>query len=182
VGTWTVWLIALTWSVAVASSPVLPPNTDVFLTTEVGTIVGVGTATGSGAFEIRILEGFSGPARLTLVAPGAVSVFDVMVRGRDRQLPEGDLQLLDGTSVLASWRSGGVVVLVVWSEAPAAAGRAPGMDGRAPGMDGRAPGIEGSNASETGRENANPRASEGGNPSPGEANPRSGEENPGRRP
>lgn len=160
-GTWTVWLIALVWSVAVAASPVLPPDTEVFLTTEIGTIVGIGTTNGSGAFEIRILEGFSGPARLTLVAPGAVSVFDVVVRGRDPLLPEGDLQLLDGTSVLASWRSGGGVVLVVWSEAPPEGVRAPG--------------IEGSNASETGRENANPRASEGGNP-------RSGEENPGRRP
>ena len=167
-GTWTVWLIALMWSVAVAASPVPPPDTEVFLTTEVGTIVGVGTATGSGVFEIRILEGFSGPARLTLVAPGAVSVFDVLVRGRDALLPEGDLQLPDGTSLLASWRSGGGVVLVVWSEAPAVGVRAQGVDGRAPG-------IEGSNASETGRENANPRASEGGNP-------RSGEENPGRKP
>jgi hypothetical protein len=168
VGTWTVWLIALTWSVAIASSPVLPPDAEIFLTTEVGTIVGVGTTTGGGAFEIRILEGFSGPARLTLVAPGAVSVFDVVVRGRDPLLPEGDLQLPDGTSVLASWRSGGGVVVVVWSEVPAAGVRAPGTDGRAPG-------IEGSNASETGRENANPRASEGGNP-------RSGEKNPGRKP
>jgi hypothetical protein len=166
--TWIVWLIALTWSVAVASSPVLPPDAEIFLTTEVGTIVGVGTTTGSGAFEIRILEGFSGPARLTLVAPGAVSVFDVVVRGRDPLLLEGDLQLPDGTSVLASWRSGGGVVLVVWSEAPAAGVRAPG--------------IRGSNASETGLDHANPRASEGGNPSPGEANPRSGEENPGRKP
>jgi hypothetical protein len=173
VGTWTVWLIALTWSVAVASSPVLPPDAEIFLTTEVGTIVGVGTTTGRGAFEIRILEGFSGPARLTLVAPGAVSVFDVVVRGRDPLLPEGDLQLPDGTSVLAAWRSGGGVVLVVWSEATGV---------RAPGMDGRAPGIEGSNASETGLDHANPRASEGGSQSPGEANPRSGDENPGRRP
>jgi hypothetical protein len=168
VGTWTVWLIALTWSVAVASSPVLPPDAEVFLTTEVGTIVGVGTTTGAGAFEIRILQGFSGPARLTVVAPGAVSVLDVVVRGRDPLLPEGDLQLPDGTSVLASWRSGGGVVLVVWSEAPATGVRAPG--------------IRGSTASETGLEHANPRASEGGNPSPGEANPRSGDENPGRKP
>ncbi|MFO8149626.1 MAG: hypothetical protein R6T93_04990 [Trueperaceae bacterium] len=180
--TWIVWLIALTWSAAVASSSLFPPDAEVFLTVERGTIVGVGKITGGSVFEIQILQGFSGPARLTLVAPGEVSVFDVVVRGRDpqapdgdpqlpdgdRQLPSGDLLLPDGTSVFASLRSGGVAVAVVWSEAAVA-------DDRPPGTDGRSSGIDQSNASETGRDNANPRASEGGNP-------RSGEENPGRRP
>ena len=183
---WIVWIIALTWSLAVASPLAIPPdaasldfpldvaasvfpaNADVFLTSERGTIVGVGRITEGRTFEIRILQGFSGPARLTLVAPGEVSVVDVVVRGRDPQLPDGDLLLSDGTSVFGSLRLGGVVIAVVWSDAPA-----PGD---------RAPGILGSNASEQGLENANPRASEGGNPNPGEPNPRSGDENPGRRP
>jgi len=174
---WIVWIIALTWSLAVASAlaippdaaaSVFPPDADVFLTSELGTIVGVGRIADGRAFEIRILQGFSGPARLTLVAPGEVSVVDVVVRGRDPQLPDGDLLLSNGASVFASLRLGGVVIAVVWSEAPASGDRAPG--------------ILGSNASEQGLEKANPRASEGGNPGPGEANPRSGEENPGRRP
>jgi hypothetical protein len=165
---WIVWIIALTWSLAVASPLAMPTNADVFLTTERGTIVGVGRISEGRAFEIRILQGFSGPARLTLVAPGDVSVVDVVVRGRDLQLPDGDLLLLDGTSVLASLRMGGVVITVVWSEASAAGDRAPG--------------ILGANASERGLEQSNPRADEGGNPNPGEPNPRAGEDNPGRRP
>lgn len=185
---WIVWIIALTWSLAVASplaippdaaasdfppdtaasafppdtaASVFPPDADVFLTSERGTIVGVGRITEGRTFEIRILQGFSGPARLTLVAPGEVSVVDIVVRGRDPQTPDGDLLLSDGASVFASLRLGGVVIAVVWSEAPAAGFRAPG--------------ILGSNASEQGLENANPRASEGGNP-------RSGEDDRGRRP
>jgi hypothetical protein len=138
------------------------------LTTERGTIVGVGRISEGRAFEIRILQGFSGPARLTLVAPGDVSVLDVVVRGRDLQLPDGDLLLLDGTSVLASLRMGGVVITVVWSEAPP-----PEIARRA--SSGRTPATEG-------LEKSNPRADEGGNPNPGEPNPRSGEENPGRKP
>ncbi len=173
--TWLVWLVALAWSVAVASSPVFPPNAEVFLTADSGTIVGVGKVTDGRVFEIRILQGFSGPARLTLVAVGEVSVLDIVVRGRTPQLADGDLLLPDGSSLFASLRSGGVAVAVVWSEAPVA-------DDREPDSDDREPGIEGSNASETGRDNANPRASEGGNPSPGKANPRSGDENPGRKP
>jgi len=179
--TWIVWLVALTWSLAVAASPVFPPDAEVFLTAEGGTIVGVGRIVDGRAFELRILRGFSGAARLTLVSPGDVSVYDVVVRGPEPQapdagpslpdgerlLPDGDLLLPDGTSVFAALRSVGVVTALVWSEAPAGGDRAPGVDGREPG-------IEGSNASETGRDNANPRASEGGNP-------RSGEDNPGRR-
>lgn len=179
---WIVWLIALTWPAAVAASPLFPPDAEVFLTAESGTIVGVGSFTAGRTFEIRILRDFSGPARLTLVARGEVSVVDVVVRGpgprlpdgdipvpeRDLLTPDGDLLLSDGTSVFASLRAGGVVIEFVWSEPSAAGDRAP--DG-----DGREPGIEGSNASDTGRDNANPRASEGGNP-------RSGEENPGRKP
>jgi hypothetical protein len=174
---WIVWIIALTWSVAVASPvailpdaapPVYPPNAAVFLTSERGTIVGVGTITEGRTFEVRILQGFSGPARLTLVAPGEVSVINVVVRGREPLMPDGDLLLSDGTSVFASLRLGGVVIVVVWSEAPA------GGD--------RAPGILGSDASEQGLESADPRATDGGNPSPGEPNPRSDEDNPGRRP
>jgi len=173
---WIVWLIALAWSAAATASPTFQPGAEVFLTAEGGTIVGVGGFTAARTFEIRILRDFSGPARLTLVAAGEVSVVDVVVRGPgarspdgDPPLPGGDLLLADGTSVFASLRAGGVVIEVVWSEPPAAAGD------RAPDRDGREPGIEGSKASDTGRENANPRASEGGNP-------RSGEENPGRKP
>ena len=179
---WIVCLIALTWSAAVAASPHFPPAAEVFLTAESGTIVGVGSFTAGRTFEIRILRGFDGPAWLTLVAPGEVSVVDVVVRGPRPQVPDGagvlpegdllatdgDVLLADGTSVFASLRAGGIVVEFVWSEPSAGGDRAPdGGD--------RAPGIEGSNASDTGRESANPRASEGGNP-------RSGEENPGRRP
>jgi hypothetical protein len=179
---WIVWLIALTWSSAVAASPLFPPDAEVFLTAESGTIVGVGSFTAGRTFEIRILRDFSGPARLTLVARGEVSVVDVVVRGPGPRLPDGgfaaplgDLLLADGTSVFASLRAGGVVIEFVWSEPSIAGDRAPDGGGRAPGDDGREPGIEGSNASDTGRDNANPRASEGGNP-------RSGEENPGRKP
>jgi hypothetical protein len=165
---WIVGLIALTLSLAVASPLAMPTNADVFLTSERGTIVGVGRIAEGRAFELRILQGFSGPARLTLVAPGDVSVREVVVRGRDPQLPDGDLLLLDGTSVLAALRMGGVVITVVWSEAPAAGAREPG--------------ILGSNASDQGLEKSNPRADEGGNPNLGEPNPRSGEDNPGRGP
>lgn len=186
---WIVWLIALTWSAAVAASPLFPPDAEVFLTAESGTIVGVGSFTAGRTFEVRILRDFSGPARLTLVARGEVSVVDVVVRGPGPRLPDGDpllpegelagtlgdLLLADGTSVFASLRAGGVVIEFMWSEPSVAGDRAPDGGGRAPGDDGREPGIEGSNASDTGRDNANPRASEGGNP-------RSGEENPGRKP
>lgn len=158
--TWIVWLVVLLGSVGGAASPVFPADAHVFLTVDRGTIVGVGRVGQDGALEIQILRGFSGPARLTVVASGEVDVFDVIVRGPGVQLPYGDVQLADGTSLFAPL-PGGAGASLVWSEAPA--------DGV------RAPGIEGSNASETGRENANPRASEGGNP-------RSGEENPGRRP
>ena len=180
--TWIVWLVALTWSAAVAASPHLPPDAEVFLTVESGTIVGVGRISDGRTIELRVLRGFSGPARFTLVAPGEVSVFDVWVRGPvprppegapaalegAPQLPDGDLLLPDGTSLFASLRSGGGVVAWVWAESSA--------DGeRVLGRDDRPPGIEGSNASDTGRDRANPRASEGGNP-------RSGEDNPGRKP
>ena len=180
--TWTVWLIALTWSVAVAAPPLLPPDAELFLTAESGTIVGVGTISDGQSLEIRVLQGFSGPARITLVAPGEVSVFDVWVRGPvpwpadgAARVPEGvppsldgDLLLADGTSLFASLRDGGGVVAWLWAEASA--------DGeRVLGGEARPPGIEGSSASETGVDQANPRASEGGDP-------RSDEENPGRRP
>jgi hypothetical protein len=180
--TWIVWLIALTWSAAVAASPLFPPDAEVFLTAESGTIVGVGRISGGRSFEIRVLWDFSGPARFTLVAPGEVSVFDVWVRGPAPRPPDGeapvpegapqplggDLLLPDGTSLFASLRASGVIVAWAWAEASDAADHAAGIEGREPG-------IEGSSASDTGRENANPRASEGGNP-------RSGEENPGRKP
>lgn len=159
--TWIAWLVALTWSAAIAATPVLPTDADVFLTVERGTIVGVGSVADGGALEMRILQGFSGPARLMLVARGEVAVFDVVVLGPDASRPEGDLLLADGTSLFAAWRTEGVGVQLVWSEAPAVGARPPG--------------ILGSSASEKGLENANPRASEGGNP-------RSGEENPGRKP
>jgi hypothetical protein len=183
---WIVWLVALTWSAALASTPTLPleevplvfpanpaasiwtGDAAVILTSERGTIVGVGRVSGGRAFEIRILQGFSGPARLTIVARGEVSVIDVVVRGRGLQLPDGDLLLSDGTSVLAALRMGGVVITVVWSEVPSAGDRAPG--------------ILGSSASDQGLEKSDPRADEGGNPNAGEPNPRSGEDNPGRRP
>lgn len=158
--TWIVWLVVLLGSVGVASSPVVPADADVFLTIDRGTIVGVGKVVEGGALELRLLRGFSGPARLTIVTPGEVAVFDVVVRGPGVLLPFGDVLLADGTSLFAAL-PGGVGASLVWSEAPA--------DGM------RAPGIEGSSASDTGREKANPRASEGGNP-------RSGEENPGRKP
>jgi hypothetical protein len=178
---WIVGLIALTWSAAVAASPLFPPGAEAILTAEGGTIVGVGGFTAGRTFEIRVLRDFSGPARLTLVVPGQVSVFDVVVRGPGPRVPPGDplpqgdlaptlgdLLLADGTSVFAALRADGVAVEFVWSEPPEAGDRAPGGDDREPG-------IEGSNASDTGRDNAHPRASEGGNP-------RSGEENPGRKP
>ncbi|MFU8889641.1 MAG: hypothetical protein ACNA8N_13690 [Trueperaceae bacterium] len=180
--TWFVWLVALAWSLALASPPVIPLDAEVFLTAERGTIVGFGRITAGQSFEIRVLQGFSGPAQLAFVAPGEVSVIDVVVRGpgarlpdgapdlpdTERHLSDGDLLLPDGSSLFAVLRAGGVGIALVWSEAPAAGDRASGVGERPPG-------IEGSNASDTGRENANPRASEGGNP-------RSGEDNPGRRP
>ncbi len=180
--TWIVWLVALMSSAAVAATPLFPPDAEVFLTSESGTIVGVGRISDGRSFEIRVLRGFSGPARFTLVAPGQVSVFDVWVRGPAPRLPEadapvpdgapplldGDLLLPDGTSLFASLRAAGGGVAWVWAEATA--------DGEPVlGGEGRPPGITGSSASDTGRDAASPRASEGGNP-------RSDEENPGRKP
>jgi len=161
-------LIVLLWPVAAAAAPVFPSDASVILTAERGDIVGVGRIVGGRTFEIQILQGFAGPARVAFVAAGKVLVLDIVVHGRGPTLPDGDLLLPDGASVFGLLRAGGVEIAVVWTTAPPPSERLPG--------------ILGSNASEQGLENANPRASEGGNPSPGEPNPRSGDESPGRRP
>jgi len=152
-------LIVLLWPVAAAVAPVFPSDASVILTAERGDIVGVGKVVGGRTFEIQILQGFVGPARLAFVAFGKVLVLDVEVRGRGPTLPDGDLLIPDGASVFGLMRAGGVEIAVVWAAAPPV----------------RAPGILGSNATQTGLDNANPRASEGGSP-------RSGEDAPGRRP
>ena len=58
-------------------------DADVLVTDARGVIVGVGRVVAGASFELRFLEGFSGPARLTLLRPdGTTEALDVVVDGR----------------------------------------------------------------------------------------------------
>jgi hypothetical protein len=55
---------------------------DIIVTDARGVIVGVGRVVAGASFELRLLDGFVGPARLTLLRPdGATEVLDVVVDG-----------------------------------------------------------------------------------------------------
>jgi hypothetical protein len=83
------WLtvLALTWAAA-ADAPeavvvrLTGMDGDVIVTDVGGVIVGVGRVVAGEAFELRFLEGFVGPARLTLLRKdGATEALDVVVNG-----------------------------------------------------------------------------------------------------
>jgi hypothetical protein len=85
-----VWLTALVLSwAAAADAPeavaarLIGVDGDVIVTDARGVIVGVGRVVAGASFELRVLEGFVGPARLTVLRPdGATEVLDVLVDGR----------------------------------------------------------------------------------------------------
>jgi len=94
------WLTALAFAWAVAAEvpdavavALTAGDADVLVTDARGVIVGVGRVVAGASFELRVLEGFVGPARLTLLRPdGTTEVFEVMVG--DHVLVHG-LDLLD---------------------------------------------------------------------------------------
>jgi len=84
------WLTVLVLSCALAADApeaiaarLTDGDGDLLVTDAGGVIVGVGRVVAGASFELRILEGFVGPARLTLLRPdGATEVLDVVVNGR----------------------------------------------------------------------------------------------------
>lgn len=76
----TILLLALLWGVASAAVPSLPPDARLMITDPRGVIVGVGHITGGTAFEMTLLTGFEGRARLTLLLDdGRTEAFEVVV-------------------------------------------------------------------------------------------------------
>lgn len=97
------WATALCLAWAAAADPpeavaerLTAADGDVIVTDARGVIVAVGRVVAGSSFELRVLEGFVGPARLTLLHPdGATEALDVVID--DRVMVEGVdlLELLD---------------------------------------------------------------------------------------
>ncbi len=86
------WLaaLALVWAAA-ADGPaagavaLVGGDGDIIVTDARGVIVGVGRVVAGALFELRLLAGFAGSARLTLLRPdGTTSVLEVVIDGRVR--------------------------------------------------------------------------------------------------
>jgi hypothetical protein len=81
------WLtvLAFAWTAAAevpdaVANALAAGDADVLVTDARGVIVGVGRLVAGASFELRVLEGFVGPARLTLLRPdGTTEVLEVMV-------------------------------------------------------------------------------------------------------
>lgn len=84
------WIVVLALSCALAADApevvaarLTATDGDVIVTDARGVIVGVGRVVSGASFELRILEGFVGPARLTLLHPdGTTEALDVVIDGR----------------------------------------------------------------------------------------------------
>ena len=69
-------------ALSIAGAWTMPSDAQVVLTAEDGTIVGVGHAYDGTHFDLELLAGFEGPARLLIVQPtGDALTFDALVRG-----------------------------------------------------------------------------------------------------
>jgi len=119
-------------ALAFAGAWTMPSDAQVVLTAEDGTIVGVGQAFGGSLFELELLAGFEGPARLLIVQlTGDALLFDAVVRdgvvlvdastAPDREGPIDPVDLVDLAQVL---EASGFVTLTIGARDPGAAGRA----------------------------------------------------------
>ena len=142
-------LIALCIALVLSSTAALslPSDADIFVTTDDGTIVGIGKTVGGVEFELELLAGFAGFGRLLMVTPGGdTHAFDVMVR-------DGSLfvDLVDLADIVreAGFRDNRVLVTDV-SARPDDVGR--GADAAADAAEVAHEGM--GNASETGQEHA----------------------------
>jgi len=87
-----VWIMVLTSSWAAAgdaqdamAARLTAGDAHIIVTDARGVIVGVGRVVAGAGFELRFLDGFAGPARLTLLRPdGATEVLDIVVDVRLR--------------------------------------------------------------------------------------------------
>ncbi len=87
--------LALAW----ASAWSLPADAQVFLTAADGTIVGVGTSSGGTVFELDLLVGFEGEARLLVIGVGAdPQVVDARVVGGIVYVDDIDLAVVVRTA------------------------------------------------------------------------------------
>lgn len=119
-------------ALAFAGAWTMPSDAQVVLTAEDGTIVGVGQAYGGTHFELELLAGFEGPARLLIVQlAGDPLLFDAVVRDDivfvdassvpDRFTSLDPADLVDLAHVL---EASGFVTLAIGARDPGAAGRA----------------------------------------------------------
>ena len=89
--------LCLAWAAAADAPEVIATtltagDADVLVTDARGVIVGVGRVVAGASFELQLLEGFVGPARLTLLRPdGATEALDVVV---------GERVVIDGLDLL----------------------------------------------------------------------------------
>jgi hypothetical protein len=114
-----VWAIVFaSLSLAWAGAWSLPADAQVFLTAADGTIVGIGTSSGGTTFELDLLDGFEGEARL-LVVGGDVDpqVLDVLVLGGVVYVGDVDLAV--------TVRSAGFVDVSIGASDPPAASNRP---------------------------------------------------------
>lgn len=137
-------------------------NGDVIVTDARGVIVGVGRVVAGASFELRVLEGFVGAARLTLLRPdGTTEALDVVIDGR--VLVEGFdlLELLEARVEAFTVEVGGVAYHQAErreSVSGAGAGEGPGPG---PGEPARPPEAPGQPGSPGGPGSPGPRGPEG---------------------
>lgn len=119
-------------ALAFAGAWTMPSDAQVVLTAEDGTIVGVGQASGGTHFELELLTGFDGPARLLVVQlTGDALLFDAFVRddvvlvdaatAPDRSGPSDPADLVDLALLL---EASGFVAFAIGARDDGAPGRA----------------------------------------------------------